>query len=225
VTIAIPKFGDAPVWRLIGSVGAWLLFGYCFTLFLISLLQVVAIGGTCATGGPYVIAVQCPEDNAFFSLLGVYGSLAAVLVFGVFLARDFGTRIVALAWPILFLILGGLFLVGGGAAIAAGGTHAAADGGIAFLLIGVLFVVMALVPVVLEVHAGGWQRQFLGARRLDGVRFLEKEDATKSWTSPGQPNPPGAVAPTARDWGLSLGIFVCAGGLGILLALATAGLL
>jgi hypothetical protein len=213
---------DAPLWRLIGSVGSWLLFGYSFTLFLISMFQVLAIGGTCASGGPYVIAVQCPDDNGFFSLLGVYGSLAAVLVFGILLARDFGTRIVALAWPILFLILSGVFLLGGGAAIADGG---AADGGVAFLLIGVLFVVMALVPIVLEVRAGGWQRQFLGVRRLDGVRFVEKDGATRSWTSPGDPNPAGAVPPTARDWALSLGIFVFSAGLGIVLALATAGLL
>ena len=204
---------DTPLWRVVGSAGSWLLFGFSFTAFLLSMFSVMGVGGTCASGGPYEIAVECPDGSGFFSLLGVYGSLGAIFV-ALVVARGFGTRLISLAWTILFLTLGGVFTVIGGAGFAQGGWP--------FALIGVLFLVMALVPLVVELRASA-QRVFLGVSDLAGRRFRERDGARPSWTSPGIPNPPDAVEPTLGDWTLSLALSLVPAAVGVALAFAAWG--
>jgi hypothetical protein len=204
---------DAPLWRVVGSAGSWLVFGFSFTAFILAMFSVLGVGGTCASGGPYVIAVECPDGSGFFSLVGVYGGLGAVFL-ALVVARDFGARLVALAWPILFLTLGGVFVVIGGAGFAQGGWP--------FALIGVLFVVMALVPLVLELRASP-QRTFLGIANLEGRRFREREGARPSMTSKGIPNPPDAIEPALGDWTLSLALWIVPAAVGVGLAFAAWG--
>ena len=199
---------DAPHWRVAGSAGSWLLFGFSFTAFLLGMFAVLGVGGTCASGGPYVIAVQCPEGASAFTMIGVWGGLAAVFL-ALIMARDFGTRLVALAWPILFLTLGTLFAVIGGAGFSAGGWP--------FVLIGLLFLVMAAVPLVLELRASA-QRVFLGVTDVAGRRFRERDGARTSMTSKGSPNPPDAVEPVLGDWTLSLALSIVPVAAGVALA-------
>jgi hypothetical protein len=200
---------DAPIWRVVGSAGSWLLFAFSFTLFCLGLLGVLQVGGTCADGGPYVIAVHCPENTDVFTLGGIYGGLAAVLA-ALLIARGFGTRLVVLAWPILFLTLSLPFVLVG--------VLAFLDGGAPFLFGGLLFVAMAIAPLVIEWRAAGPQRTFLGISDAAGRRFRERDGARPAMMSPGIPNPPDAVDPTARDWALSLGTAVISATAGVALA-------
>jgi hypothetical protein len=126
--------------------------------------------------------VHCPANTDIFTTGGIYGGLAAVLI-AVLVARGFGTRLVVLAWPILFLTLSVPFLLAG----------------LPFLVIGLLFVAMALAPVVIEWRAAGPQRTFLGITDAAGRRFREADGAKAAMMSPGVPNPPEAVPPAPRD--------------------------
>ncbi|MEO8261064.1 MAG: hypothetical protein ABI566_00730 [Pseudolysinimonas sp.] len=193
---------DAPVWRVIGSAASWLIFGFAFTSFWLGLIGVIAVGGSCADGGPYVIAVHCPENTDIFTLGGVYGGLAAVFV-ALLVARGFGTRLIVLAWPILFGTLAVPFLLAG----------------LPFVFAGVLFLLMASGPLVIEWRAAGPQRTFLGITNAAGTRFRERDGARAAMMSPGIPNPPDAVAATARDWATSLGLAIIPAAVGLLLAL------
>jgi hypothetical protein len=85
------------------AVGAFGLAG-SITLFNLSTRTVLDLGGRCATGGPFEIAVECPD-----SIWVTFASLAAGGVFLVVLgggsARLGGPRIAWVAWPALFLSL------------------------------------------------------------------------------------------------------------------------
>jgi hypothetical protein len=184
---------DSPLWRVIGAAASWLIFAFSFTVFVLGLWGVLQVGGTCADGGPYVIAVHCPENTDIFTIGGIYGGLAAIFI-ALLIARGFGTRLVVLAWPILFLTLSAPFLLAG----------------LPFIVIGIVFVIMALVPLVIEWRAAGPQRTFLGITNAAGTRFRERDGARAAMMSPGTPNPPDAVQATTGDWTLSLGLALIA---------------
>jgi hypothetical protein len=155
----------------------------------------MTLGGSCASGGPYEIAVQCPDNVAAFTPLSIFGGLFAVGI-SLFFAQGFGAPLTTWAWPILFCGLGSLFLLA---------FIFAQD--ITGLVIGLMFEIMGLIPLVLEFR-GSPQRILLGQRAANGTRFYEGEKARRSLLSPSAPNPEGAVAPTAVDWSLSLGILL-----------------
>ena len=100
----------------IGNVALYLLgiggLAFSLTILWLSMRAVMGIGGACASGGPYVPAVECPD---------VVVALTPVSVFGLFifggLAAWGGARLgggwvamILLAWPALFLSLGWNFL-------------------------------------------------------------------------------------------------------------------
>lgn len=85
---------------------------FSMTLLWLSMRVVMGIGGSCASGGPYVPAVECPDIVVAFtplSILGlfVFGGLAAWGAAGL-QGPWFG--LIFLAWPALFLSLGWNFL-------------------------------------------------------------------------------------------------------------------
>lgn len=186
---------DKPLVRVLGSAGSWFLFALCFTLLIYSVFAVMLLGGSCASGGPYEIAVECPDAVVIFTPLSIFGGLAAVAI-GVALAQGYGTPMATWGWPILFCGLGALFLAAFFAA-----------GDIVGLIIGLMFVIMGAIPLVLELR-GNPQRVFLGQTNAAGVQFLEGERARPTMMSRTFPNPEGAVAPTVLNWIASLGIAV-----------------
>jgi hypothetical protein len=112
------------------------------TVLWLSMRAVMDIGGRCASGGPYVIAVPCPDAVAWLLPLSIFAGLGGVGLIGWFGGRigpGFAT-IAALAWPALFLSLGWNFLEYG----------LASPGGwdISWLLCGVLFVAMGGIPLL-----------------------------------------------------------------------------
>ena len=179
--------------RIVGSAASWFLFALCFSLLLAVSFVVMSIGGSCASGGPYEIAVECPEGVAAFAPLSIVGGLIAVAI-SVFLAQGFGTPISTWAWPILFIGLGVAFLV-------------AQD--VTGYIVGGMFVLMGAVPLVLELR-GSLQRVFIGQNAANGAQLYEGERARRSLMSPRQPNPEGAVKPTFAHWLVGLGIPVLA---------------
>ncbi len=78
----------------------------------LSMRAVMGLGGACATGGPFVPAVQCPDAVAVLTPVSIFG-----LFIGGGLASWGGASLggswvalIALAWPALFLSLGWNFL-------------------------------------------------------------------------------------------------------------------
>ncbi|MEQ1854678.1 MAG: hypothetical protein ABMA01_24180, partial [Chthoniobacteraceae bacterium] len=87
----------SPLVRIVGSAGSWFLFSLSFSLLFQVTITVMALGGTCASGGPYEIAVECPDNVAAFAPLSIFGGLLSVGV-SLFLAQGFGTPLSAWAW-------------------------------------------------------------------------------------------------------------------------------
>ena len=102
---------DSPLVRIAGSAVSWFVFALSFTLLFQVSTSVLALGGYCASGGAYEIAVQCPDAVSFFAPLSIFMGLAGVFL-GVYLSQGFGTPLQTWAWPILFCGLGGAFLFG-----------------------------------------------------------------------------------------------------------------
>lgn len=78
------------------------------TLTYLVMRAVMEIGGSCASGGPYVSARPCP-DVAWLLPVGIVGGMVAGLVF-ITTKPARAPRFTALLWPALFLSLGWNFL-------------------------------------------------------------------------------------------------------------------
>ncbi|MBX3195265.1 MAG: hypothetical protein KF727_09245 [Microbacteriaceae bacterium] len=195
-----------PGWRIGGAIGAWLVFAFCFTTLYLAAAELQGLGGFCASGGPYVIETQCPDAVAIFMPVSMWGIFLAAGIAIVF-QRGFATPLLVWGWPILFIGLGIQFLMWiGQGAIFVG------------LLCGILFLIMGAVPLFIELRAG-LQRPLLGRTSAFDVRFIEREGLPRTFYMFGRDEQGEAIAPTAGDWALSLGVFVVAAGGGVLLGL------
>jgi len=192
---------DSALVRVGASAASWFLFALSFTLLFQVTFSVMALGGSCASGGPYDIAVQCPDAVAMFAPLSIFIGLFAVGIGGA-LARGFGTPLTTWAWPILFCGLGSAFLV-----------VFFATGDPVGLIIGGMFEIMGAIPLILEIRASP-QRVLLGQRSANGAQFFEGDRARRSMLSPTTPNPEGSVPATAANWLLALVITIAFAALG-----------
>jgi hypothetical protein len=110
----------------------------------LAMRDVMAIGGSCASGGPYEVATPCPKGTSALMVGGFFGwfvgaGMAAIA--GTRLPGGYGS-IALLGWPALFLSLGWNFLEFGFEPANGGGT----DGSLVFC--GVLFFLMGGVPLL-----------------------------------------------------------------------------
>lgn len=120
---------------------ATVLFVVSLTLVYQSMRSVMEIGGSCASGGPYVSARPCPDNVAWAMPLGIFGMMAAS---GLSLLSTFsqgGPRPYVFSWSALFLALGWNFL-DYGVNPPLGGTSWS------WLICGITFVIMAVVPLL-----------------------------------------------------------------------------
>jgi hypothetical protein len=78
------------------------------TLTFLVMRAVMAIGGSCASGGPYVSARQCP-DVTWLMPVGIVGGLVLAGVY-VLVKPSRAPSFTSLLWPALFLSLGWNFL-------------------------------------------------------------------------------------------------------------------
>jgi hypothetical protein len=185
-----------PATRVIGSFASLFLFVMNFTLLYLVTTTVVSLGGNCANGGAYVIAVHCPENVELFAPGSVFGGLFAVFV-GVVVARGYGFPLMVWAWPTLFCGLGAVFLLEG-----------IFTGDPTGWIIGVMFELMGVAPLLIELR--GPQRVFLGTNNAAGIRFAEGPRARRSMMVTAAPNPEGAVRPRAVNWLATYGILLVA---------------
>ena len=144
----------APPWLaiagfLVGMAGV----AGSITVVFLGMRSVLDVGGQCASGGPYVIAVPCP-DGTWTLPLAVFAGLGFV-----FLAVAGGTKIggiygqlPGLAWIGLFCSLGFNFLQWG-IAPPADPSVDTGGGGLIFVLLGLMFEVMGIVPLVTTLWA------------------------------------------------------------------------
>lgn len=108
---------------------------------------VSAVGGSCATGGPYAIVAPCPEHSTALLLVGMFGSVAAALV-GTVLAVGLGAP--NLLVPYVVATFGGMsaeFLVSG-----------IRDGSGVDVAVGVLLAVLFVLPGLYVLSP--WQRVY-----------------------------------------------------------------
>lgn len=156
--------------------------GLAFTLTILwlSMRAVMGIGGSCASGGPYVPAVQCPDAVVALTPLSIFG----LFIFGGLAAWGavslggpwFG--LISLGWPALFLSLGwnfldfGLHPPGGG------------DGEVvwSWLFCAAIFGLMGGIPLVVGLR--GVQIAASGHRSYAGGRVLIRPNWLSSQSTP-----------------------------------------
>ena len=119
----------------------------CLTVLFLSMRAVMSVGGYCASGGPYVIAVECPDQVVALLPMSIVLGIVAAFGYAYASAQLPGPRLWPLLWPALFLSLGWNFM-----------EFAFADGdaGVVWgwLICGVVFVAMGLLPLWLLLSKG-----------------------------------------------------------------------
>ncbi len=118
------------------------LMGVCaaMTILFLGMRAVMDVGGYCAEGGPYQIAVHCPTGVAALMPLSIFLGLAFAGLYATSLVRG-GPNATLLFWTALFGSLGWNFLEYGLKSPAGGGMD------ISWLICGVLFFLMAIFPL------------------------------------------------------------------------------
>ena len=209
-TVPVPSTRSA-IRRIIGSFVAFFSFPISFILLTAVGVSTANLGGSCASGGPYQIAVQCPETDGPFVAAAV--ALIFVAIFGYLLAGGFGVSLMPVAWLVLFGGFGALFIIGFFAMGLGSG-----------IIVGPVFLLMSIVPFGFMLLAAP-RSLFLGKVRASGLQYWENE---KTYNSLLLINPAKAatlVKPRALDWALSLGVFVVATAAGSVVALLWTGAL
>jgi hypothetical protein len=143
----------------IASPLSWALIALGITLIFQSARAVLAVGGSCAEGGPYVIAVPCPGQTTLLTSVGILAYLLGTFL-SMFGQRGFGVPAWGYGWA-------GLFGFGAVAFFEAG----IRDDVWSWHLCGWIFVALALgaVPMLFI----WWPRSVLGSRALDGSLLNE----------------------------------------------------
>ena len=188
--------------RLIGAAIGWFGFVLGFTLLYQVSVVVIALGGACANGGAYEIAVECPDGVALLAPAGIWGGIIAVGAW-LFLAGGFGTPLPAWAWFILFGGLSVPFALNGG------------EGG---WIIAVVFFAMGVVPLALEFRANPL-RALIGSYDVNGDAFLFTDNSRRALLSSNAPLD-GVVVPTSVHGLLGFGVPLVASALGVLAGFA-----
>lgn len=183
---------DAAATRVLGSAFGWFSGALAITLLFQAVSALADLGGYCARGGPFEIAVECTDAIVAFTPGSILGGLVAVFI-GSMLAQGFGVSMLAFAWPALFVSLAVTFF-----------RTFVQFGDLSGLLIGVMFVVMGLAPLVLLLRAAP-QRMLLGRVDAQGRPFWEAHPARAHLLSLRTPPAPGENHPTVGDWMLALG--------------------
>jgi hypothetical protein len=164
------------------------------TVVFLGMRSVLDVGGQCASGGPYVIAVQCP-DGTWTLPLAIFAGLGFA-----FLAVAGGTKIgglyaslPGLAWVGLFCSLGFNFLQWGIARPSDPTVDSSGGPGLIFVLLGLMFEVMGIVPLVttlLAMRPGAAKPSVtFGGRSFDTAGLIQSAEALQS-ADPGHTSSP-----------------------------------
>ncbi len=186
---------NAPATRVFGSFFSWFSLALALTLLFLAVSALADLGGFCARGGPYVIAVECSDAIVAFTPTSILGGLVTVFL-GAALAQGFGVAVLLFAWPALFVSLAVIFL-----------QAFFASGDLTGLFIGILFIAMGLAPLVVALPAAP-QRMLLGRVDAQGRAFSETRPARSAVLPLRPPAEPGENPPTIGDWVLSFAVAI-----------------
>ena len=186
---------NSPGARVLGSAVSWLLFTCSFTLLYLTSGLVMGLGGSCASGGPYVIETPCPDAVLVYAPLSIFGGLIAVAI-GLLFARGFGTPVVLWAWPVLFVGLGIDFLLA-----------SLIPGGVANLVVGIVFIAMGLIPLIIVLRVGA-ARLLVGTTNAHDRPFLDARGPVPLFQIGARGDDAAAARATTGDWARALGISV-----------------
>ena len=162
MTAGASAMAPLPLARVAGYLLGIAGLAFCIALLWLGMRAVMDLGGFCASGGPYEIAVECPDAVIATTPLSILGGFlaAGLIIWGAAGLPGAWMSLVFLAWPALFLSLGWNFLEYG---------FFPPEGGWvwSWLFCGVLFVLMGAVPLVVgdrRLPRGGrrWPRICLG---------------------------------------------------------------
>lgn len=191
MTVGASQTAPLPPARVAGyllGIGA---LAFCITLLWLGMRAVMDLGGFCASGGPYQIAVECPDAVIASTPLSIFGGFlaAGLIVWGAAGLPGAWMSLVFLAWPALFLSLGWNFLEYG---------FFPPEGGWiwSWLVCGVLFVLMGAVPLIAAI---GWGREESHGERAyaSGRVVVRPRPVTATTGDPRVAYRPGAATATA----------------------------
>jgi hypothetical protein len=163
--------------------------GFTLTILWLSMRAVMGVGGFCASGGPYVPAVQCPDAVVALTPLSIFG----LFIFGG-LAAWGGVSLggpwlglISLGWPALFLSLGWNFLDFG--------VHPPGGGEVvwSWLFCAAIFGLIGGIPLIVGLR--GAQLASTGHHSYAGGRVLIRPNWLSSESTPSRGG--GAADPTA----------------------------
>lgn len=148
--------------NLLMSVGLWGT-AACMTILYLGMRAVMNVGGFCAEGGAYQIAVHCPQGVALLMPLSIFVGLFCALLYAISCPPQ-APNIAPLFWTALFVSLGWNFLDYGFVPLLHG-----APWDISWTLCGFVFLAMGLGPV------------FLGIGELFGLKGQSSTNSPARW--------------------------------------------
>ena len=112
MTAGAPAAAPLPPARVVGYLLGIAGLAFCIALLWLGMRAVMDLGGFCASGGPYEIAVACPDAVIATTPLSILGGFlaAGLIIWGAAGLPGAWMSLVFLAWPALFLSLGWNFL-------------------------------------------------------------------------------------------------------------------
>ena len=112
MTVGASATAPLPLARVVGYLLGIAALAFCITLLWLGMRAVMDLGGFCASGGPYEIAVECPDAVIATTPLSIFGGFlaAGLIIWGAAGLPGAWMSLVFLAWPALFLSLGWNFL-------------------------------------------------------------------------------------------------------------------
>jgi len=116
----------------------------CLTVLYLGMRAVMDVGGACAEGGAYQIAVHCPQGVALLMPLSIFLGLFCAFLYTMSCPPG-APNIALLFWTALFASLGWNFLDYGFLPLLRGG-----NGDISWTICGVVFQAMAFGPLLLS---------------------------------------------------------------------------
>jgi Short C-terminal domain len=151
----VPSLARTTV-RVVVAFASLVVFVGSLTVLFLAGRAVMDIGGSCASGGPYVVARTCPKGTGWMAPVSIFVGLGAIIVHGLVSMRLPGPRLALLAWPALFLSLGWSFWEYG--LDPPGGVSGDSVG---WIVCGVVFVLMGGAPLLLVVTSAAGRRNLL----------------------------------------------------------------
>jgi hypothetical protein len=182
---------DAPFGRVAAYLLGVAILAASITVLFLSMRAVLDIGGACASGGPYVPRVTCPDAVVAMTPLSIFAAFGGIglMLWGATAIPGPWAGLVLLSWPALFLSLGWNFLEYGFF------PPEGAEGWIwSWIFCGVVFVIMGALPLVFVI--GAW-REASGERAFADGRVVVRR--ARPMTSIAAPPPIEATAAERGD--------------------------